>query len=144
MKTIALLSVCALMTVSGVALAQSATSEPKMAPPAKLWKVEAKTVPQQTMSQVLVSKLIGAEVMSPAKQKVGKIEYLVMNKDGRVEAAVIGVGGFLGIDRKDVALSFDSLAVNYGPKNDIQSVTANVTKDSLKAAPAYVYLDNKS
>ncbi len=64
----------------------------------------------------------------------------MINKAGKVEAIVVGIGGFLGIDKKDVALTFNSLNVSYDADNSVRKITANVTKDALKAAPAYVFL----
>ena len=101
---------------------------------------DAMTVSEQGRDNVLASKLVGASVYSPSDEKVGDIQYLVINKAGKVEAIIVGVGGFLGIDKKDVALTFNSLNVSYDADNSVRKITANVTKDALKAAPAYVFL----
>ena len=55
---------------------------------------------------------------------------------GKATAAVIGVGGFLGIGEHEVAVNFDSLKVARDG-NGKATVTLNATKDSLKAAPQW-------
>lgn len=134
MKRIAALSVVSLFSLAGLASAQM------KAPAMRAAASEAMTVSEQGRDDVLASKLVGATVYSPSDEKVGDIQYLVINKAGKVDAIVVGVGGFLGIDKKDVALTFNSLNVTYDADNSVRKITANVTKDALKAAPAYVFL----
>ncbi|WP_296709561.1 PRC-barrel domain-containing protein [Rhodoblastus sp.] len=134
MRHIAALSTVTLLSLTGLAISQ--TNAPAMKPAA----TSAITVSDQAPNQVLASKLVGATVYSPSDEKVGSIEYLVMNKSGQVDAVVVGVGGFLGIDKKDVALTFSSLNVAYDVDNSVKKITANVTKESMKNAPAYSYL----
>ena len=49
---------------------------------------------------------------------------------------IVGVGGFLGLGEKDVALSFDQLSFATDNDGDL-TVTMNATKESLQSAPAY-------
>jgi hypothetical protein len=134
MKRIAALSVITLFSLPGLAAAQT------KAPVMHAAGSDAMTVSEQGRDDVLASKLVGATVYSPSDEKVGDIQYMVINKAGRVEAIVVGVGGFLGIDKKDVALTFNSPNVTYDADNSVRKITTNVTKDALKAAPAYVFL----
>ena len=55
------------------------------------------------------SKLEGVNVYNQQDEHVGDISEVLVNKDGEVEAVVIGVGGFLGIGQRDVAVPFDAL-----------------------------------
>src|SRR5438552_7511038 len=50
--------------------------------------------------QIRASKLIGAAVYDPADQKIGTVDELVLNPDGKVADVVLGVGGFLGAGEK--------------------------------------------
>jgi hypothetical protein len=50
---------------------------------------------------------------------------------------IVGVGGFLGMGEKDVALSFENLKFAKDNDNDLV-VTTNVTKETLQATPAYI------
>jgi hypothetical protein len=73
---------------------------------------------------------------------------LVIDKDGKVAAVVIGVGGFLGIGEREVALDFKSLNIKYDPNAMTESgatiITVNATKDSLKSAPAWTWRTDTS
>ena len=82
------------------------------------------------------SKLIGAKVVNTAGEAVGDINEIVLDSAGKATAAVIGVGGFLGMGEHEVAVNFDSLKVARDA-NGRATVTLNVTKDSLKAAPQW-------
>lgn len=48
-------------------------------------------------------------VYDPQQQKIGEIMDLLVNQSGQVEAAMVGVGGFLGAGEKDVAVSFHAI-----------------------------------
>ena len=86
------------------------------------------------------SKLIGANVYGPDDKSIGDINDVLIDKDGRVTAVVVGVGGFLGVGEKNVALPFQTLDVQR--KNDgstIEKITVSYTKDQLKGAPSFAY-----
>ena len=81
------------------------------------------------------SKLIGASVYNDKDQRIGKIEDMIVSPDGKVSAAVIEVGGFLGIAKHRVAIAVDEFA-------DIKAkklVLPGATKDALKALPEFSY-----
>lgn len=61
-----------------------------------------------------VSKVIGVGVVGMDHVRVGTIEDVLLAADGRIETVVIGVGGFLGIGEKYVAVPFELLAWNVG------------------------------
>jgi sporulation protein YlmC with PRC-barrel domain len=77
--------------------------------------------------QIRASKLIGSAVYDPADQKIGTVDELVLNADGKVADVVLGVGGFLGAGEKRVAVPMAELKRG---KNDHLVLAA--TKDSLK------------
>lgn len=130
MNTKAALGAFALLSVASISTVAIAEMKP----------VAAEVISRQGASDVLASKIVGATVYSATDEKVGDIQYLVLAKDGKVEAAVIGVGGFLGVAKKDVALNFRSLNITYDTDNSVKKITADVTKDGLKSAPEYIYL----
>ena len=72
------------------------------------------TLAQQSADQWRSSKLVGVSIYGPDNKSVGKITDMLMGKDGKVAFVVIGVGGFLGIGEKDVAVPFD--AVDFSEK----------------------------
>jgi len=55
------------------------------------------------------SKLIGVDVYNGANEKIGSIQDLILDKSGKVENVILGVGGFLGMDEHYVAVGFDKL-----------------------------------
>lgn len=71
----------------------------------------ANTAGVATGTQFLASQFIGRTVYSSANENVGEINDLVMNKDLDTIVAIIGVGGFLGIGEKDVAVPIDQITV---------------------------------
>lgn len=114
------------------------------------------------------SKLTGLNVYNNANEKVGDVNELIIGKDGRVEAVVIGVGGFLGLGERNVAVPPSDLkwvdqpratsttapsanppagtAPRAEPSTRADAARAypdhavlNVTKDQLKAAPEFKY-----
>lgn len=76
-------------------------------------------------------------VYDPSNTKIGEIADVLVSKDGKVEAFIVSVGGFLGIGEKDVAVPFS--AVRASEKNGSWYLTMDATKDSLKAAHGYKY-----
>ena len=66
-------------------------------------------VTSQDMSQWRAPKLIGVGVYGPDDKQIGKIDDLLVDKNGSVKTIVIGVGGFLGFGKKDVAVPFSAM-----------------------------------
>jgi sporulation protein YlmC with PRC-barrel domain len=60
-------------------------------------------------NQMMASDLIGTRVVSSNNESIGDINDVIVDRNGQVMAAVVGVGGFLGIGEKDVAVPFNSL-----------------------------------
>lgn len=64
---------------------------------------------QQQPGQWLASKLIGTTVVSANNESIGDVNDVLMDRGGQSVAVVVGVGGFLGIGEKNVAVPFNSL-----------------------------------
>ena len=90
--------------------------------------------------EMLASKLTGTEVRNAAGENLGDINDLVMDKTGKASVAIIGVGGFLGLGEKAVGVPFDTLTFT-DDKDGTRVARLDATKDSLKAAPTFVYKD---
>mgnify|MGYP001224231817 FL=1 len=84
------------------------------------------------------SKLIGMAVYNRANEKVGDINDLILAPDGKISNAVIGVGGFLGMGEKLVAVSFSDLQLNRDADGTMR-VTIASSKESLDSAPEFKY-----
>jgi sporulation protein YlmC with PRC-barrel domain len=92
------------------------------------------TMPADTTT---VTNYYKQSVYDLSNKKVGDILDLMVEKDGRITAAMVGVGGFLGIAEKNVAVPFQALAISQ--KNHRRRLTLNVTKDAIKSAPGFTY-----
>jgi len=55
------------------------------------------------------SKLVGLAVYNESNEKLGDISELLLDNTGKVNAVVVGIGGFLGVGQHDIAVSFDQL-----------------------------------
>ena len=66
-------------------------------------------IEKQTVNEWRAPKLVGVDVYGADNKKVGKITDILMSHDGEAQAVVIGVGGFLGIGEKDIAVPFQSV-----------------------------------
>ena len=128
-------SAAALALALGVsaALAQQ-TPSPPAAKPAAPVSGQLLTQPDNTL---LSRDLIGQTVVAPDNAKIGSISELILTKDGKsVEGFVIGVGGFLGIGERSVALKMDQLQIAMQPDGSAK-LTSDVKKDDLANAPAF-------
>jgi hypothetical protein len=81
------------------------------------------------------SKVIGTNVLNDANETVGKIDDLLVTRDGKEPYAVLSIGGFLGMGTHFVVVRYDSL--KFAPDNKI--VLPGGTKDGLKMLPAFEY-----
>lgn len=90
------------------------------------------------------SKLIGASVLGPDNKSIGDINELLIAEDGSVEAVVVGVGGFLGIGEKNVAIPFDALNVQReADSKEIEKVSVSYSKEELENAPKFAFNEPK-
>lgn len=95
---------------------------------------------QQQATDWRSSKLVGTSVYDQSNNKIGSIDDLLLDSSGKIKAAVIGVGGFLGVGSKDVAIPFEALSVQRKADSaSIEKATVNFTKDQLQNAPKFAY-----
>jgi hypothetical protein len=93
----------------------------------------------QTPDDMVASKLIGSSVVNGTKETIGQIADFVLDQKGAVKAWIIGVGGFLGIGSKYVAVDPSVLKLDRADDKTLQA-RIDTTKDQLRAAPEYIYL----
>lgn len=82
----------------------------------------------------LMSDVYGQDVYDKGENKIGKVDNLQVDESGKITNAIVGVGGFLGIGEKDVAVPYSE--IKWTTKNDKTWMVLDHTKDQLKAAPA--------
>lgn len=78
--------------------------------------------------------LLGKAVENDKNQKIGKIEDIVVTRNEKVSAAIIAVGGFIGVGKHDVAIPMEQLKVDGK-----RVVLAGATKETLKSMPKFEY-----
>jgi sporulation protein YlmC with PRC-barrel domain len=124
-----------------------------------------KFITQEKTDQWRASKLVGVNVYNQNNDKIGDIREVIVDKSGKADAVVIGVGGFLGMGQKDVAVSFSDLKWSDQPVGDNNAKTPdnsnrsaasnsaasnknraypdhailNLSRDELKNAPDFKY-----
>lgn len=91
----------------------------------------------QSEDSILASNLMGSSIYSEEGESIGKVDDMILNLDGTVEGVVIGVGGFLGIGKKSVAIEMNSLSVDQDEAGNPRLDTS-ATKADLEAAEAFV------
>jgi hypothetical protein len=163
LKTLLATTAISGLMMSG-ALAQSTTTPaPSSTPPAKTDTMKNDTTMKSTTTttaatattnspqfissqgadQMVSSKFKGTDVLGPDDAHIGDVSDILFTKDGQVKAYVVGVGGFLGIGEKNVAIepsAFQQVPADSN-SNDPNNVKLKVswTKDQLKNAPAFEY-----
>ena len=132
-------SVVALM--AGPALAQDTTLPKTTTVPAEQHEVApAKTA---AYGEISASDLLNKSVKNASNEAVGDINDLRIDASGKIASVIIGVGGFLGMGEKDVALPYDQLAFTRDADGKLL-VTAKVTKESLQSAPEWKKPEDRS
>jgi len=79
--------------------------------------------------------VLGREVRTSADESMGRIVDVVVDRDGRVRAAVIDFGGFLGVGSRKIAVDWNALHFETNGKRDL--VRSELTRDQVNAAPEY-------
>jgi hypothetical protein len=150
-------AVSALMVSGAMAQANPPADPPKAAAPkADAAPVDAaKFISSQSTDQWVFSRFKGTNVLGPDDAKVGDVNDMLFDKSGKIIGMIVGVGGFLGIGEKSVAIdmsAFQVVPASTGSTvgagggagagdNDPTNVKLKVswTKDQLKAAPDFQY-----
>jgi sporulation protein YlmC with PRC-barrel domain len=99
-------------------------------------------IDKSTLTEVPADKLtteqdlIGTTVYGVNDEQIGEISDVVLTQDGKVDAVIVDVGGFLGMGEKKVAMGFDKLKFMADKDGDKYLYTP-FTKDQLNAQTAY-------
>jgi sporulation protein YlmC with PRC-barrel domain len=78
--------------------------------------------------------ILGKDVYNDTGEKIGDINDLIVAPNRAVSYAIVGVGGFLGMNEHNVAVPVSKLKQQMG-----KIVLPGATKDALKAAPEFEY-----
>ena len=150
-------AVSALMVSGAMAQASPPAADPPKAaaPKADAAPVDAaKFLTSQSADQWVFSKFKGTDVLGPDDAQVGGVNDILFDKQGKILALIVGVGGFLGIGEKSVAIdmsAFKAVPASTGStaggagaamgSDDPTNVKLKVswTKEQLKNAPDFQY-----
>ncbi len=81
------------------------------------------------------SKLIGLNVYNDQNEKLGDISEILLDKSGKVEGIVIGVGGFLGMGQHDIKVDLAKLKFVDEPVRTSATTTTTTTTTTGAANP---------
>jgi sporulation protein YlmC with PRC-barrel domain len=98
--------------------------------------------PEQTINSLPsgalpISDYYNQSVYDAKDNKIGDINDLLVDKDGKINAVILGVGGFLGAGEKNVAVPFTALKLTE--KNGKRYLVMDTTKEALNKAPGYTF-----
>ena len=116
--------------------AQTETAPPAATDTTTTAAIDKSTLTEVPSGELKAEELVGTTVYGADDKNIGEISDMVLSQDGKVEAVIIDVGGFLGIGEKPVAVSFDKLAF-MADKDGNKYLYTNFTKEQLDAQPAY-------
>jgi sporulation protein YlmC with PRC-barrel domain len=159
LRTLMMSAAVSALMASG-ALAQA--NPPANAPAARNDVAEthsAKFIQAQGTDKFVFSKFKGNDVLGPDNQKVGSVSDILFDKSGKIDGLIVGVGGFLGIGEKNVAIDMSAFQMVPASSSNATTGTGNTgtpsaaapedpthvnlkvtwTKDQLKAAPDFQY-----
>lgn len=94
------------------------------------------SVPQ---TDELSSKVVGLDIYNNDNKDIGQIKDIAMSPNGRSQAYIVSVGGFLGMGEHYVAVNTQAVNVSYNDHDKKWHATMNASADQLKAAPEFKY-----
>jgi sporulation protein YlmC with PRC-barrel domain len=83
------------------------------------------------------SKFIGMSIVNENNEKLGKVDDVILEKDGRVSFVILAHGGLLGIGDKLVPIPWNMVASAMGMAKDRDHIVLNLTKEQLEKAPNF-------
>ncbi|MGG6897305.1 MULTISPECIES: PRC-barrel domain-containing protein [Rhizobium] len=91
----------------------------------------------QSADQISARTYMGQSVYNGQNESIGSINDLILQKQGGVVAAVVGVGGFLGLGQKNVAVPFSKINATQNAQDGTIKLTTTETAAALKSAPEF-------
>lgn len=125
MKTSNLLAAVLLASASALPLSVHARAE-----------ASPSFVTSQPSGQWRIKNFVGKEITNEQNEKIGDVNDVLFDETGKISIVVLGVGGFLGVGEKHVAVPYESL--RYTEKDGARALSIAVTKGQLQNAPAFV------
>ena len=122
---------------SVVIVAAFAQSSPPAPAPGPAASPPAASTMASTSSMWRASKLIGVNVYNDQNEKLGDISEVLLDKSGKVDGVIIGVGGFLGMGQHDIKVELSKLKfVDEPVKTSATTTTTSTTGAAPSTRPA--------
>jgi sporulation protein YlmC with PRC-barrel domain len=86
---------------------------------------------------ITVSEYYKQSVYDTKNNKIGDVNDVLLDKSGQVSAVILGVGGFLGMGEKDVAVPFNAIKITE--KDGNRYLVMDTSKEALQSATGYTY-----
>jgi sporulation protein YlmC with PRC-barrel domain len=80
--------------------------------------------------------ILGKDVFNEADEKVGTVEDIIVTPERGMSYAIVGAGGFLGMDKHDVPVPINQFNIK-----DKRIVWSGATREAIKAMPTFNYAD---
>jgi len=144
MKNLFSCTALALLLATGSAFAADDAAQPNQAatPPSQMGTARSTEMIGTLSSEALpISDYYNQTVYDNRDNKIGDVNDMLLDKNGKIDAVIVGVGGFLGVGEKNVAVPFSSLKV--AEKDGSRYLVLETTKEALQTAPGYVYDSGK-
>ena len=132
------------VALAAPALAQTTQSQPGQLPsgkaPANTTASPTATTPAPVAvtQPVRASSIMKGTVQNAAGEKVADVSDLLVDSSGNVKSVILGVGGFLGIGERNVAVDLSSLKMMHDSGGRIILVSEQMkSKDEVKAMPEW-------
>ncbi|MGY4358499.1 sporulation protein YlmC with PRC-barrel domain [Bradyrhizobium sp. i1.3.1] len=132
MKNFLAVALLGTAVIGGAAFAQSTQPADRAVPAAA--SAQSADAKMALKGNWRASKLMGLNVYNEANEKLGDINELLVDKSGKINAVVIGVGGFLGMGEHDIAVSMDKLKFVEEPVRTSSSSTSTTSRDTTTGA----------
>ena len=134
----------AVLALAASAWAQTTTDQPTTTPPPATEELGTQPtaqpeaiIPEQTETQLTAEDLKGIPVVGPGDEEIGKVEDLIFDEQEKITGVVVGVGGFLGIGKKEVGLDWDQAKLEENQESGSKRIVISLTKADLEAAPDF-------
>ena len=89
----------------------------------------------QTAEEWRIANYVGKPITNDKGEKIGNVDDVLFDRSGKITTVVIGVGGFLGLGEKKVALPFE--AITYSETEGKREIMVPLSKEALQTAPEF-------
>lgn len=146
LKTLKTTTALVAMLAAGAAVAQDATpataTETSVSAPTSILASGYAVTDKDNLATEIIGKQVYSSAAADAEH-IGDVNNIVVGTNGQIAAVIIGVGGFLGIGEKNVAVNYSELQWVTAEDNSERFVLPT-TKDALEAAPDFETTDGQA